>query len=77
VSPLRCTCTCAVSPRMFACQDHSASALTTCAFLRRAIILFVAFVLDAAFSLSLCGFLIMHGRMVAQVLLLFIPFPNK
>ena len=28
---------------------------------------FIAFILDAAFSLSLCGFLIMHGRMVAQV----------
>jgi hypothetical protein len=32
-----------------------------------AIVFFIAFVLDAAFSLSLCGFLIMHGRMVAQV----------
>lgn len=31
-----------------------------------AIIFFVAFVLDAAFSLSVCGFLVMHARMVAQ-----------
>lgn len=40
----------------------------TCMFsLCSAIIFFVAFVLDAAFSLSVCGFLVMHARMVAQV----------
>lgn len=42
-------------------------ALMSLCCLRSAIIFFIAFVLDAAFSLSLCGFLIMHGRMVAQV----------
>lgn len=48
--------------------DHHSINVTQsfCASTCRPAVLFLAFVIDAAFALAILGFLIMHGRMIAR-----------
>lgn len=70
---------CAMVARTYACsQDPSKACIhldfvwqhlfcsTFCALQCRPAVLFLAFVIDAAFALAIVGFLIMHCRMIAR-----------